>query len=209
MPASFEPLISERFYKRADMWALVGYDPSLPYACRSCQHLKAIGRLKPETALEAARADMDARRGAAAPRTPAGLSAGDDDAGAAARRADRRHAAGARRADGRRRLRAADRLRQRRQPAARAHRPPRARSRAARRARRQPRAHRPAADGRERPARRRRRRCSASLLGAAPVPRARPAGAVDDVAAVERAGWTGARWRSRWRSRSRRPSCSA
>ena len=26
MPASFEPLISERFYKRADMWAPVGYD---------------------------------------------------------------------------------------------------------------------------------------------------------------------------------------
>ena len=59
MPASFEPLISERFYKRADIWALVGYDPSLPQACRSCQHLKAIGRLKPELALEAARADMD------------------------------------------------------------------------------------------------------------------------------------------------------
>ena len=59
MPASFEPLISERFYKRADIWALLGYDPSLPYACRSCQHLKAIGRLKPGSTLEAARADVD------------------------------------------------------------------------------------------------------------------------------------------------------
>src|SRR6185503_17959691 len=29
MPASFEPLISERFYRRAEMWALVGYDPTL------------------------------------------------------------------------------------------------------------------------------------------------------------------------------------
>jgi predicted permease len=59
MPPSFEPLISERFYTRADMWAPVGYATSLAYACRSCQHLKAIGRLKPGTTLEAARADAD------------------------------------------------------------------------------------------------------------------------------------------------------
>jgi predicted permease len=60
MPPSFEPLISERFYTRADIWAPVGYAASLAYACRSCQHLKAIGRLKPGTTLEAARADVDA-----------------------------------------------------------------------------------------------------------------------------------------------------
>ena len=60
MPASFEPLISERFYRRAEMWALVGYDPTLAYACRSCQHLKAIGRVKAGVPLEAARADVDA-----------------------------------------------------------------------------------------------------------------------------------------------------
>ena len=60
MPPSFEPLISERFYQRADMWALVGYDRTLPSACRSCQHLKAIGRVKAGTPLETARADIDA-----------------------------------------------------------------------------------------------------------------------------------------------------
>ena len=60
MPASFEPLISERFYKPAEVWALVGYDPTLPYSCRTCQHLKAIGRLGPGIAIEAARADIDA-----------------------------------------------------------------------------------------------------------------------------------------------------
>jgi putative ABC transport system permease protein len=59
MPPTFEPLISEHFYQPADMWALVGYDPSLSYACRSCQHLKAIGRIKAGTSLEAARADID------------------------------------------------------------------------------------------------------------------------------------------------------
>jgi len=59
MPASFEPLISEHFYQRADMWALVGYDRSLPYACRTCQHLRAIGRVARGTSLEAARAEID------------------------------------------------------------------------------------------------------------------------------------------------------
>jgi putative ABC transport system permease protein len=60
LPASFEPLVSERLYQRADMWGLVGYDVSLPYACRGCQHLKAIGRLSRGVALEQARADIDA-----------------------------------------------------------------------------------------------------------------------------------------------------
>ena len=60
MPASFEPLISERFYQPAEMWAVLGYDRSERPACRSCQHLKAIGRIKAGTALEAARADIDA-----------------------------------------------------------------------------------------------------------------------------------------------------
>jgi len=60
MPASFEPLISERFYQRAEMWALVGYERSQPSACRDCQHLKAIGRIKRGTPLETARAEIDA-----------------------------------------------------------------------------------------------------------------------------------------------------
>ncbi|HEV3140751.1 MAG TPA: ABC transporter permease, partial [Vicinamibacterales bacterium] len=60
MPASFEPLISEHFYQRAEMWSLLGYDRSLPYACRSCQHLKAFGRVKASTSIEAARADLEA-----------------------------------------------------------------------------------------------------------------------------------------------------
>jgi putative ABC transport system permease protein len=60
LPASFEPLISEHFYQRADMWALVGYDKTQPFACRSCEHLKAIGRIRAGTRLDTARADIDA-----------------------------------------------------------------------------------------------------------------------------------------------------
>jgi len=63
MPPSFEPLISEHFYQRAELWAPLGYDRTQSYACRSCQHLKAIGRIKAGTALETARADVDAIEG--------------------------------------------------------------------------------------------------------------------------------------------------
>src|SRR5262245_5638348 len=59
MPSSFEPLISERFYQRADMWALLGYDTTLSYACRSCQHLKALGRLKPGMSIDSVSAEMN------------------------------------------------------------------------------------------------------------------------------------------------------
>ncbi len=60
MPRSLEPLISEHFYTRAEMWALVGYDRSQSFACRSCQHLKAIGRLRAGVRLDASIADIEA-----------------------------------------------------------------------------------------------------------------------------------------------------
>jgi len=59
LPAGFEPLVSEHFYQRAEMWALVGYDASLPYACRSCQHLRAIARLQPGASPRVAAADVN------------------------------------------------------------------------------------------------------------------------------------------------------
>ena len=58
MPASFEPLVSSHFYKPAELWAALGYDPKLPYACRSCQHLKAIGRLRRGVSADQATADL-------------------------------------------------------------------------------------------------------------------------------------------------------
>jgi len=59
MPPSFAPIISEHFYEPAQMWALLGYDRSQPFACRSCQHLKAIARLEPGTAIDAALVDVN------------------------------------------------------------------------------------------------------------------------------------------------------
>ena len=62
MPRGFRELVSARYYTPAELWAPVGYDRSLPYACRDCQHLKAIGRLAPGATLESARADLDGVR---------------------------------------------------------------------------------------------------------------------------------------------------
>ena len=43
----------------AELWAALGYDVSLPYACRGCQHLKAFGRVRP--GVTAAQAGEEAR----------------------------------------------------------------------------------------------------------------------------------------------------
>lgn len=60
LPPAFEPLISSHFYAAADVWAPLGYDASLPYACRGCQHLKALGRIRPGATLDRARAELTA-----------------------------------------------------------------------------------------------------------------------------------------------------
>jgi putative ABC transport system permease protein len=62
LPASYEPLISDHFYERADIWAPLGYDTAGDSSCRSCQHLKALGRVRADSTLEAARAQLDAIR---------------------------------------------------------------------------------------------------------------------------------------------------
>ncbi|HSC29870.1 MAG TPA: ADOP family duplicated permease, partial [Vicinamibacterales bacterium] len=60
LPASFEPLVSEHFETRAEIWAPLGYDSAGSSSCRTCQHLKVIGRLRPGTTLGEARAELAA-----------------------------------------------------------------------------------------------------------------------------------------------------
>jgi putative ABC transport system permease protein len=60
LPASFEPVVSEHFYVRADIWAPLGYDLAGDSSCRSCQHLKLVGRLREGTTLPQARAELAA-----------------------------------------------------------------------------------------------------------------------------------------------------
>ncbi len=77
LPASFEPLVSAREYEAAEIWAPLGYGPTLPWACRSCQHLKALGRLAPGVSAESAVAELEAVAARLAAEHPAdGLSTG-------------------------------------------------------------------------------------------------------------------------------------
>ena len=79
MPRDFQPLVSARYYKPAQLWAPIGYDRSLPYACRSCQHLKAIGRLAPGVSLAQARADLDGVRSRLRAESPSDYPVGEMD----------------------------------------------------------------------------------------------------------------------------------
>jgi putative ABC transport system permease protein len=60
MPDGIEDLIADRVYDRADVWLPLGYEPTLPFACRTCRHIRVVGRLRPTVGLEQAQAEIDA-----------------------------------------------------------------------------------------------------------------------------------------------------
>lgn len=62
LPPEFEPLDAARYYVPAEIWAPIGYDVAMRDACRSCRHLRAFGRLKPDVSFAAASAEMNALR---------------------------------------------------------------------------------------------------------------------------------------------------
>lgn len=57
LPANFDPVFDSKGDNTA-IWAPLGYDLSLPYACRDCRHLQAIGRLRPGVSVKQAFADL-------------------------------------------------------------------------------------------------------------------------------------------------------
>lgn len=60
LPRDFQPLIAKGLRNiDAELYRVLGYDPSLPWACRTCRHLAAIGRLHAGVSLSQARAEMD------------------------------------------------------------------------------------------------------------------------------------------------------
>ena len=54
MPASFESLLNSN----AEIWRPLGYNDTLPQACRTCRHLRMVVRLKPEASLEQAQGEV-------------------------------------------------------------------------------------------------------------------------------------------------------
>lgn len=55
MPKSFENLVSPG----AQLWSPLGYEVTLPWACRTCHHLREYGRLKPGVAPATALHELD------------------------------------------------------------------------------------------------------------------------------------------------------
>ena len=55
LPASFESVIAPG----AEIWRVLGYDTSLPYACRTCRHLRMFARLRTGVTPERASAELN------------------------------------------------------------------------------------------------------------------------------------------------------
>ncbi|MGH8281449.1 MAG: ABC transporter permease, partial [Gammaproteobacteria bacterium] len=59
LPESFRPVSLAATPRSPDVIAPLGYDSSLPFACRSCQHLRSVARLAGGVSLGQARAEMN------------------------------------------------------------------------------------------------------------------------------------------------------
>jgi len=60
LPETFQSLAFNDRGGPPDVWAPLGYDLSLNYACRTCQHLQSVARLRDGVSVEQARAEMKA-----------------------------------------------------------------------------------------------------------------------------------------------------
>jgi putative ABC transport system permease protein len=57
MPPDFQPLLNPN-NKRVDVWRPLGYAGEVEPACRSCRHLRTIGRIRPGVSIAQAQADL-------------------------------------------------------------------------------------------------------------------------------------------------------
>ena len=54
LPSSFESLLNSN----AEIWRPLGYNDTMPQACRTCRHLRMVVRLKPDATLEQAQGEV-------------------------------------------------------------------------------------------------------------------------------------------------------
>jgi putative ABC transport system permease protein len=59
LPESFRPFVRSDRSELPEIYTPLGYDLALDMACRGCQHLQLIGRLKPGVSVEQARAELN------------------------------------------------------------------------------------------------------------------------------------------------------
>ncbi|HEU4629929.1 MAG TPA: ADOP family duplicated permease [Gemmatimonadaceae bacterium] len=55
LPAGFQSILDPA----AQIWRVLGYEPSQPWACRTCRHLRMVARVRDGASLEAASAELD------------------------------------------------------------------------------------------------------------------------------------------------------
>jgi putative ABC transport system permease protein len=61
LPANYESLIATDLRASGvEIWGALGYDAALPDACRTCRHLRGIGRLRPDVTVAQAAAELSA-----------------------------------------------------------------------------------------------------------------------------------------------------
>jgi putative ABC transport system permease protein len=60
LPADFDDVFALGGAAPSEVWAPLAYEASQPWACRTCRHLRVIGRLRDGVDLAAARAEIDA-----------------------------------------------------------------------------------------------------------------------------------------------------
>ena len=58
LPRGFDDIVASRLYEDAAVWFPLGYDPAASFACRTCRHLRVIGRLAPGVSPKAAEAEL-------------------------------------------------------------------------------------------------------------------------------------------------------
>ena len=63
MPPGFESSLSHPEPQTPQIWRPLGYDASLPQACRDCRHLRAVARLAPGVSVASAQAELAAVQG--------------------------------------------------------------------------------------------------------------------------------------------------
>lgn len=59
LPESFEPVFSTNFGPPAEIWRPLRYTREQPWACRTCQHLRALIRVRPDVPIETAASELD------------------------------------------------------------------------------------------------------------------------------------------------------
>ena len=59
LPESFRPFLRSGRTDMPEMYTPLGYDLKLPEACRGCQHLQMVGRLKPGVSIKEANAELN------------------------------------------------------------------------------------------------------------------------------------------------------